>query len=464
MALHLLRENDSWLCPNENYIEVARLIRDQEGREALIEIRAEFLRDYLAARGMILKLTTYRKRRQVSSDSSHIDWPDGRLQENCDGGRFEGHVAAIHEGGGLYGSKAAVFHVWRTDVDPEVDVPTFGDPNDSNTDYRSWTTERKGRMLFHIEGQFWRDELIRPANSSPRVRGDKVAPTCSFIVDAAGTRQTSEELDDEDIGRWLWFEHGIILTLSNRRGGSLDWYTRDTGSVECSPGYKVHFGINEKGLITVYAYDVARLPEWQQRIWMGFNIAPDGKVSAELLAAQMSARPADTLAPEEYLGPALRDLDGDFERKWGSSLLRKHQDTQEIIRKVTRFRATDLPSLLALAKDIARLTADSIEVAPLHAIVPLENGEKQRGSLKSLERVLATLVSSDEAREVMGPLIGIYNLRVGDAHLTSSELNDDFALANIDPAAKPLQQGYQLLYAAVGTLVRINAIIRNAIP
>jgi hypothetical protein len=84
--------------------------------------------------------------------------------------------------------------------------------------------------------------------------------------------------------------------------------------------------------------------------------------------------------------------------------------------------------------------------------------------LKSLERVLATLVSADEAREVMGPLIGIYNLRVGDAHLTSSELNDDFALANIDPAAKPLQQGYQLLYAAVGTLVRINAIIRNAIP
>ena len=33
------------------------------------------------------------------------------------------------------------------------------------------------------------------------------------------------------------------------------------------PDYKVHFGVNRVGLITVYAYDIARLPVWQQRTW-----------------------------------------------------------------------------------------------------------------------------------------------------------------------------------------------------
>jgi hypothetical protein len=40
-------------------------------------------------------------------------------------------------------------------------------------------------------------------------------------------------------------------------------------------------------LVTVYAYDIAKLPLWQQRVWSGFNVTPEGAVSSELLAAQM---------------------------------------------------------------------------------------------------------------------------------------------------------------------------------
>jgi hypothetical protein len=268
-------------------------------------------------------------------------------------------------------------------------------------------------------------------------------------------------LSDENNTRWLWFDPNVIPALESRRGGSLKWYTRYTGGIAASGADLVHFGINAKGLINAFAPDVACLPEWQQRIWMGYNVSPDGGVSEELLSAQMAAKPAKTLAPEAHLATALDDLNDVFARRWSAQLLRPHQDTRDIIRRTHRFRSTDLPSLLALAKDIARLTADSIDVDPLHKIVPLEKGEK-RGSLKSLEKVLATLIPADEAREVMGPLVGIYNLRLGDAHLAPKEIEEEFALARVDRTALPVQQGLQLLISTMNSLVRIIGIIRQA--
>ena len=98
-ALELLREGDNWLRPVEDYIDVVRFTRKPDGREALVEIRAEFLRNYLSARQMLLKITSYRQRQSVLEEASRIDWPTAGLFENTDGGQFEGRVVPIHEGG-----------------------------------------------------------------------------------------------------------------------------------------------------------------------------------------------------------------------------------------------------------------------------------------------------------------------------------------------------------------------------
>ncbi|MBI1202164.1 MAG: hypothetical protein GC182_06595 [Rhodopseudomonas sp.] len=461
VALKLLREDDVWVRPCENYIEVARLRRKLDGSTSAIEIRSEYLRDYLAARHMALKISTFRQRDEILADVNHIKWADKKFEQKDGGAEYSGHIIEINEGrGDEFGSTIAVFHVGRNDVDPTADVPIFEPPNDSNVDSKSWTAKREGNKLFHVLGKVWRDELIQPGDKSPRVRGDKIPASCSFIVDAAGNRATSDKLDGEDNARWLWFDPKVIPALESRRGGLLEWYTRYTGGISASGADRVHFGINAKGLINTFASDVARLPEWQQRIWMGYNVSPDGGVSEELLSAQMAAEPARSLAPEDFLERALDNLNDVFTKRWGAQLLRPHKDTVDIIRRTNRFRSTDLPSLLALAKDVARLTADSIDVDPLHKIVPLEKGEK-RGSLKSLEKVLATLIPAAEARTIIGPLVGIYNLRVGDAHLAPKEIEKEFALAHVDRTALPVEQGLQLLVSTIDTLVRMAAVIER---
>jgi hypothetical protein len=451
-ALGLAREGDTWVCPAEAFVEVVRLRRNADGHPEYLEIKAEFLKDYLAARNMMLRVSWYRQRRVTTQDASFLTWPDGRLAEVGDEERFEGRTWAVAEGGELPGASMAVFHMWRTDVDPEVDVPVFGPESAENTGGESRHYIHRGEATLHIiEGEVWRDEWIEPAAASQRVRGDDVNPTAFFLTDAAGTRESRATLRNEDIGKWLWFRPGVVSEILALRDATLAWYSRETGRISMTAGHNVHFGVNSEGLITVYAYDIAKLPDWQQHIWAGFNTAPEGRVSAELLSAQMSARPASTMAVEKRFATALARVNTAFEARWGRPMLVTHPDVAGIMRTVHRFRATDRSGLLALAKDIARLTADSFDVQALHQAAP-PTGDGGRGSIKSLERVLATLSDSARARTTMGALAGVYDLRLGDAHLPSSRIEAAFELVGIDTNDRFIHLGEKLLEAASASL------------
>ena len=54
-ALGLMREGDHWVRPSEDYNIVARLRRGVDGEAIAIEIKNEYLRDYLCARDMFLR-------------------------------------------------------------------------------------------------------------------------------------------------------------------------------------------------------------------------------------------------------------------------------------------------------------------------------------------------------------------------------------------------------------------------
>jgi hypothetical protein len=461
LALALIEENHSWIRPDENYAVVAKRTFHSDGSIGGVHIRTDVLRDYLCARGMALRLLTYRERTTYEAMADHIDWPGGRIEVPLADGRFEGSVTRVLPGGDPEGATVAVHHVWRTDVDVEADVPVMGPETDEGTDYTHRRFTRTGPVIHRISGQSWRREWIEPATRSPRVRGDHEPSATTFIVNAAGDRQNADELNDEDIGLWLWFEPTIVSDLLALRGGKLEWYTHDTGGLQSEPGYSsIHFGINEAGLINVYARDVARLSEWHRRIWAGRNLYPNGRLSAELGQAHVEGRVADTTAPEARTIEALIAIDAAAQAIWGFPVFRPHNIQDRLLASVHRFRATNRDSLLELAKDVARLTADRVDAVALQAFAPVTQELGGTGSLKSLERALAKHEGAAQARALMGPLAGIYDLRVGAAHLPGSQISDAFGLVGIDPAAKPYDQAVQLLTTLATTLEAIAVSIR----
>ena len=175
------------------------------------------------------------------------------------------------------------------------------------------------------------------------------------------------------------------------------------------------------GLVNAFAKDIALLPEWQQRLWVGFNVGPEAGVSEELLASQAKGAPADTQAPEKFLPKGIELLNDVALEKFGFRLLREHEHFEQVLSRTHRFRSLDKTGLLSLAKDVARLTADSIDASALQRVSRPSKRERW-GSLKTLENVLALKVGSTRARSLIGPLVGAYELRQADAHLPGSDL------------------------------------------
>ena len=113
-----------------------------------------------------------------------------------------------------------------------------------------------------------------------------------------------------------------------------------------------------------------------------------------------------------------------------------------------------------MAKDLARLTADSIDAAALQKLVAPPKGT-QWGSLKSLENLLATRINPNHARALLSPLVGIYELRHADAHLASREAGEALSLVRVDQSVPYVTQGYQLLHSCVSSIYGICQVIEG---
>jgi len=442
VALHLIREGINWVRPEENFIVVAREVLDENGHHRLIEIKREFLIDYLAARNLSLRLSYYRQRvENVASleDSAYANLTN--LQEMRDGGRFELRTRSLDD---VFGGSWASFRAWRTDVDEDEDAPVMGPESDDNTDYESSQGYRSGYEGVRVEGEFWRDEWIEHQGRSMRVRGDEDKNLPQFIVETDGTRMASADLDNEDIGRWLWFRSSVVNELLGLRGFSLEWYTAETGGIRSTSGYVTHFGINYSDLITVYAYDIARLDAWEQHIWAAHNVVPDGKVSIELLAAQVKVQPASTHAAEELLFKSMRMLEAGFHQEFHIPLFTHDIEDAAMIQHVSRFASKDQASLLRLAKELVRVFSDRLDVRELRKLSTHAEKEKL-ASNKLLQDVLTRKVGIEKARKIFGSIFGAYDMRVGDAHPTSSKIGDALKLAGVDESSSFLRQGEQLI-------------------
>lgn len=412
VALDLVREDDSWFRPKEGWAEVVRLKRDASSQPALVEMRAEFLGDYLAARGMALYCSSYRERLALTVTKPTYSWPTDTFDET---GNRDKREARILEA-------------------------SYPDPAD-----QFWT-----------RGALWRTEWVEPGTLSTRVRRDPDPHTVTFALKSDGTRVAAGQLAGSM--SWLYFAPTVVMALLRHRSATLRWATGETGALGAT-GRGVQFGVNDLGLITVFAKDIGAMQPWEQRIWSAHNVSPDGGVSRELFAAQMEVNPASTVAPEKELSAVIAALNAAFAARYGAPLLREHESVPGLLRRAHRFLAAEADGLLELSKELTRLFHERIDVDTLVTALALPKSDRKPGSLKALEKVVAKHCSEAEAATMMAPLFGIYDLRLADAHLASGMVASGKARAGVDDNHPAPMQGRQILQSFVDTLRAIAAAI-----
>jgi hypothetical protein len=174
----------------------------------------------------------------------------------------------------------------------------------------------------------------------------------------------------------------------------------------------------------------------------------------------MEATPVDTKSPEASLLEGIEALDQAIAERWQKGAFRTHKETEDIYKRIHRFRATDQSGLLSLAKDISRVVIDSLDVDVLRSIAVPKKDEKL-GSLKLLERVVGLVSSPELAHKSLSPLFGLYELRLGDAHLPSRRLEGAFELLGIEAMSNTIQRGQATIDICARTLHTLAVLIRE---
>lgn len=459
VALKLLRKGDVWIRPDEDDVEVVRLARNAEGKPQKIEIKNEFLKDYLCARQMGLYVLTYRARKMFFQDKPNIGWNKGCTEVKLDNGKWWGTYNETTENGFPLGEKATVIEACRTDIDPEDDVPVMDFPKDDCIQTSTKEVNVSGKNVVHmLWGELWKNELIHPGSESVRVRGDEPTKVPSFIIEASGKSVPSSELKEG--GRWLWFDAEVANALLAKNRGFLVWYTLETGAIGCGQENSVHFGINDSGHITVYAKDISYLPIWIQQIWAGYNISPDGGgVARELMMSQVEAKPASTQAPEHFLPIEYKRLNASFQNKYGIPLFNITTEVEDLLVNVNRFESVSEEGFFKLAKDLAKLVCDSINWKPLQE--QLENINPKWRSMKTLQEFLIQKenMTEDQVKSLMAPFYGIDDLRQTDAHIKGPDADKAMQVIGINKDFIPLFRGTAMLIQFVNTIAMINEVI-----
>lgn len=434
---------------------------DDDGNHNLIEIKKEFLLDYLSARNLLLRLSYFRQRVENITELNNSDYIGlENIEEKRNNGVFEVLIRKLSD---ICGGLVSFFRVYRTDIDNEEDNPVMDDENSENTGYENNVFNKDDNYQgIRVESKFWRNEWIEHKNISTRIRGDKDTNLPLFITETDGTRTHSSELNNEEVGRWLWFRSQVVNELLKHRGFSLKWYTAKTGGICSTSSYCTHFGINNSDLIQVYAYDIAKLNSWEQHIWAAYNVVPE-KVCDELLSAQMETKVAETTAVEVFLLEMIKRLEYIFNKKFHCSLFNQNINEEEYFKKISRFISIDKNSLLTLAKEIIRVFSDRLnKESLLQALKSLsvDTSKLQNyGTNKLLEKIIAQKIGEEQVHKIFAPIVGTYEMRIGDAHPTSSKIDNAFKLAGIDKSLSYLQQGEYLINNFACTLFHINKIL-----
>jgi len=463
VGLGLYRQGDTWIRPEENDVEVAKLERDADGKPKALLIRAVHLRDYLCAKKASLLLTMSSVRYATEESFPELSWDSDRQERRFAHGEWEGTRADIHEGGKPYGMETAVLHMWRESVNPNEDVPEMPHPAaETAAKTESFTVKAEGRKLSTLCGTIRLKHWIPPAAKSPRIRSDEVESPVPFQVENQEQKSLAGNALKKYRG-WLWFKPSVIGHLLGQPKSCIKWFTQDTGEVGPAANQLLHFGINRIGLINVLGYEMGQLPEWVQKMWVTHNVGPEGALSQELHMAQNLARPANTTAPESILWQNLQLLQKRSTLAYGQPLLRQMPHDSEFFRMIHRFYCDSFEDVCELCKELHRIVCEPIDIGLLNSKIDAANAEAaNKQKLRQIKRLALWLNTLKlDGRKITQALAGVADLRQGDAHAKSSELRESLKLFGIPPDCTDYQT---MCCEIIGQVANSIGAVANAVP
>ena len=458
IAYHLIFKDGVWVSPRNDNEKVVRYFFNPNKEVERVELKASYLKDYLAVRGASYRLYYYTGRQFVQRNKPQFDWDEEKIIAELPNDRCSAHIEFVNKFGERPFTSAVVVETHRHDINFREDIPNFSEKSDSGISSSSKTTVDTNKAdRYFAYGRMWRGEWISPADSVRLIGNSKQDEDLYVYTSNTEKKVNLRYLRSEDVGQYLWFKPDVIGLLSSNRNGKIRWSGSNLGRFYYSIDSKVDFGVNSLGLITVYACDIARLLQWERRIWVSQNCLPEGGLCEELLEFQQECKQPETSSPERNLVLTIDKVNRSFRERFNKPFLLPRDEMYNIIQKIHRFRAINEDGLLALARDLFKYVVEWISESNLRQILKQENPKMK--TLKMLEQFLSQQGKVEDASIVMAPLFGLYELRNHDSHLAShtKSIEGYYKKIGIKRDAPYVNQGADMIQRVSDTLSKLTS-------
>lgn len=255
-----------------------------------------------------------------------------------------------------------------------------------------------------------------------------------FIINSEGYKA---QLTDNQCPLYLYFKPEVLLKYLRTPGYGVFFHMRNWGVVSFpSEGNSIDVGVNSKGLVNAFAPDIAKRNTAEQAYWASYSSIPSGEICEELFQTRMQCNPPHSPGVIDLILEVRNDLDQAFQEKFFCKAYDEFDPEYLQKCKISVGPITnDFTEIFELAKILYKWLIESISIESLRRSI---NGKIDYGQewkqIKLFEEILKiNEIDELSAKSFTNCLRGLNELRIADAHISSTKLEKAFTLLGINP-------------------------------
>jgi hypothetical protein len=220
----------------------------------------------------------------------------------------------------------------------------------------------------------------------------------------------------------VFFRRDALLKFEHHPNYEVKFASATYGTIYSSePAFYISFGINENGLLVMWLGDIAKLPETEQYYLRSENVPSDHHIGSEFYEGQIEVKFTEE-APENRLFRLRSELNEASRSSLGFPVF---QVSSEILDSAILVRDPIFDtktSRAQVAQALNDVYVESLEASQLKKHLKAQDVDVSNiKGIKLLERLMITLGYSNDLRELMKPFYLIYDLRVAQSHLMTTD-------------------------------------------
>ena len=357
-----------------------------------VSVHTDFLRDFLAARGMALLVSIVADRFANAESAEQLELDEA---ENEEIDHWTWRTAIIHPPG------TSMHKYWRgrAILRRHVVVEPYEKPK----------PERSVWPCFDL---------------NPR---DDSLP--EFVLDTEGTKGV---LDDRSCPAYLFFRSEVLARHLTMRGYRVWFHMRRWGGAS-GPRYdhSIDVGINSEGLVNAFAPDLCKLSASEQAHWAAHSVLPSGDVCGEMFQTRMMLDPPRSPGVVDLVEESKKTLGAAFQDRFGAPLFSSSRpENRELACLTVGPIYGEMHEVSKLSKTLYEWVIEPMKTESLRTGV--QNPEAGWRQIKLLKEVSVGLGKTEaEASRMTAALTGLNELRIAAAHVGASVGEDTWKLLGL---------------------------------